>query len=95
MISCGIDPAVAAVLRWMAADLYLRDRLTRQCATDQPAVWRVWASADRSRSGSCVSACDASQLGARALYYKPLPAPVLQDNRDLFEPLRCCYPVAA
>jgi phosphoenolpyruvate carboxylase len=99
-VTASVTREVLLLARWMAADLYLRDvdQLAAELSMQQasPALMaRVGESAEPYRSllKQLRERLRATRSWAQAALQEPLPAPaaVLQDNRDLFEPLQCCY----
>jgi phosphoenolpyruvate carboxylase len=99
-VTASVTREVLLLARWMAADLYLRDvdQLAAELSMQQasPALMaRVGESAEPYRSllKQLRERLRATRSWAQAALQAPLPAPaaVLQDNRDLFEPLQCCY----
>jgi phosphoenolpyruvate carboxylase len=99
-VTASVTREVLLLARWMAADLYLRDvdQLAAELSMQQasPALMaRVGESAEPYRSllKQLRERLRATRSWAQAALQEPLPAAaaVLQDNRDLFEPLQCCY----
>ncbi|SEE75790.1 phosphoenolpyruvate carboxylase [Pseudomonas anguilliseptica] len=99
-VTATITREVLLLARWMAADLYLRDvdNLAAELSMQQasPALLaRVGASAEPYRSllKQLREHLRATRSWAQAALHEPIPAPaaVLQDNRELLEPLTLCY----
>jgi phosphoenolpyruvate carboxylase len=99
-VTATVTREVLLLARWMAADLYLRDidQLAAELSMQQasPALLaRVGESAEPYRSllKQLRERLRATRSWAQAALNEPIPAPaaVLQDNRELFEPLQCCY----
>ena len=99
-VTAAITREVLLLARWMAADLYLRDidSLAAELSMQQasPALMaQVGESAEPYRSllKQLRVRLRATRSWAQAALHERLPAPaaVLQDNRELFEPLQCCY----
>ncbi|VXC35976.1 phosphoenolpyruvate carboxylase [Pseudomonas sp. 8BK] len=99
-VTATITREVLLLARWMAADLYLRDvdnlaaELSMQQAS-QALLARVGASAEPYRSllKQLRERLRATRSWAQAALHESIPAPagVLQDNRELLEPLTLCY----
>ncbi|MGE6791541.1 phosphoenolpyruvate carboxylase [Pseudomonas guineae] len=99
-VTASVTREVLLLARWMAADLYLRDidQLAAELSMQQasPALLaRVGESAEPYRSllKQLRERLRATRSWAQAALHEDLPAPaaVLQNNRELFEPLQCCY----
>lgn len=99
-VTASITREVLLLARWMAADLYLRDvdNLAAELSMQQasPALLaRVGASAEPYRSllKQLRERLRATRSWAQAALHEQIPAPaaVLQDNRELLEPLTLCY----
>lgn len=99
-VTASVTREVLLLARWMAADLYLRDidQLAAELSMQQasPALLaRVGESAEPYRSllKQLRERLRATRSWAEAALHDDLSAPaaVLQDNRELFEPLQCCY----
>ncbi|MDO9617357.1 MAG: phosphoenolpyruvate carboxylase [Pseudomonas sp.] len=99
-VTASITREVLLLARWMAADLYLRDvdNLAAELSMQQasPALLaRVGESAEPYRSllKQLRERLRATRSWAQAALHEQIPAPaaVLQDNRELLEPLTLCY----
>ena len=99
-VTATITREVLLLARWMAADLYLRDvdNLAADLSMQQasPALLaRVGESAEPYRSllKQLRERLRATRSWAQAALQEQVPAPVavLQDNRELLEPLTLCY----
>ncbi|WP_339079776.1 phosphoenolpyruvate carboxylase [Pseudomonas sp. TMP9] len=99
-VTASVTREVLLLARWMAADLYLRDidQLAAELSMQQasPALLaRVGESAEPYRGllKQLRERLRATRSWAQAALHDDVPAPsaVLQDNRELFEPLQCCY----
>ncbi len=99
-VTASVTREVLLLARWMAADLYLRDinQLAAELSMQQasPALMaRVGESAEPYRGllKQLRERLRATRSWAQAALHDDVPAPsaVLQDNRELFEPLQCCY----
>jgi phosphoenolpyruvate carboxylase len=99
-VTASITREVLLLARWMAADLYLRDvdNLAAELSMQQasPALLaRVGESAEPYRSllKQLRERLRATRSWAQAALNEQIPAPaaVLQDNRELLEPLTLCY----
>jgi len=99
-VTASITREVLLLARWMAADLYLRDvdNLAAELSMQQasPALLaRVGASAEPYRSllKQLRERLRATRSWAQAALNEQVPASaaVLQDNRELLEPLTLCY----
>ena len=99
-VTASVTREVLLLARWMAADLYLRDidQLAAGLSMQQasPALLaRVGESAEPYRSllKQLRDRLRATRSWAQAALQEDLPPPsaVLQNNRELFEPLQCCY----
>lgn len=99
-VTAAVTREVLLLARWMAADLYLRDidelaaSLSMQQASPE-LLARVGASAEPYRSllKQLRERLRATRSWAQAALAERLEAPaaVLQDNRELLEPLTLCY----
>lgn len=99
-VTATITREVLLLARWMAADLYLRDvdNLAAELSMQQasPALLaRIGESAEPYRSllKQLRERLRATRSWAQAALHEQIPAPaaVLQDNRELLEPLTLCY----
>ena len=99
-VTARVTREVLLLARWMAADLYLRDidQLAAELSMQQASaalLARVGESAEPYRSllKQLRERLRATRSWAHAALSEDLPAPiaVLQDNRELLEPLQCCY----
>ncbi len=99
-VTATITREVLLLARWMAADLYLRDvdNLAAELSMQQasPALLaRIGESAEPYRSllKQLRERLRATRSWAQAALHEQIPAPaaVLQDNRELLEPLSLCY----
>jgi phosphoenolpyruvate carboxylase len=99
-VTASVTREVLLLARWMAADLYLRDvdNLAAELSMQQasPALLaRVGESAEPYRSllKQLRERLRATRSWAQAALHEQIPAPaaVLQDNRELLEPLTLCY----
>ncbi|WP_422911510.1 phosphoenolpyruvate carboxylase [Pseudomonas sp. MAC6] len=99
-VTASVTRDVLLLARWMAADLYLRDvdNLAAELSMQQasPALLaRVGESAEPYRSllKQLRERLRATRSWAQAALHEQIPASaaVLQDNRELLEPLTLCY----
>ncbi|MFG0722378.1 phosphoenolpyruvate carboxylase [Pseudomonas sp. GLN_6] len=99
-VTASVTREVLLLARWMAADLYLRDvdNLAAELSMQQasPALLaRVGESAEPYRSllKQLRERLRATRSWAQAALHEQIPASaaVLQDNRELLEPLTLCY----
>ncbi|HZX52763.1 MAG TPA: phosphoenolpyruvate carboxylase [Pseudomonas sp.] len=99
-VTAAVTREVLLLARWMAADLYLRDidQLASSLSMQQASpelLARVGASAEPYRSllKQLRERLRATRSWAQAALAERLEAPaaVLQDNRELLEPLTLCY----
>ena len=99
-VTAAVTREVLLLARWMAADLYLRDidQLASSLSMQQASpelLARVGASAEPYRSllKQLRERLRATRSWAQAALTERLEAPaaVLQDNRELLEPLTLCY----
>ncbi len=99
-VTATVTREVLLLARWMAADLYLRDvdNLAAELSMQQasPALLaRIGESAEPYRSllKQLRERLRATRSWAQAALHEQIPAPaaVLQDNRELLEPLTLCY----
>ncbi|CAN7482276.1 phosphoenolpyruvate carboxylase [Pseudomonas sp. LjRoot71] len=99
-VTASVTREVLLLARWMAADLYLRDvdNLAAELSMQQasPALLaRIGESAEPYRSllKQLRERLRATRSWAQAALHEQIPAPaaVLQDNRELLEPLSLCY----
>ena len=99
-VTASVTREVLLLARWMAADLYLRDvdNLAAELSMQQasPALLaRIGESAEPYRSllKQLRERLRATRSWAQAALHEQIPAPaaVLQDNRELLEPLTLCY----
>ncbi|WP_339459771.1 phosphoenolpyruvate carboxylase [Pseudomonas sp. EA_105y_Pfl2_R69] len=99
-VTAAVTREVLLLARWMAADLYLRDidQLAASLSMQQASpelLARVGASAEPYRSllKQLRERLRATRSWAQAALAERLEAPaaVLQDNRELLEPLTLCY----
>ncbi|PTS85749.1 phosphoenolpyruvate carboxylase [Pseudomonas sp. HMWF032] len=99
-VTSAVTREVLLLARWMAADLYLRDvdNLAAELSMQQasPALLaRVGESAEPYRSllKQLRERLRTTRSWAQAALHEQIPAPaaVLQDNRELLEPLTLCY----
>ncbi len=99
-VTAAVTREVLLLARWMAADLYLRDidQLAASLSMQQASpelLARVGASAEPYRSllKQLRERLRATRSWAQAALAERLEAPasVLQDNRELLEPLALCY----
>ena len=99
-VTASITPEVLLLARWMAADLYLRDvdNLAADLSMQQanPALLaRVGESAEPYRSllKQLRERLRTTRSWAQAALHEHVPASaaVLQDNRELLDPLTLCY----
>ncbi len=99
-VTAAVTREVLLLARWMAADLYLRDidQLAASLSMQQASpelLARVGASAEPYRSllKQLRERLRATRSWAQAALTERLEAPaaVLQDNRELLEPLTLCY----
>ncbi|SFQ04814.1 phosphoenolpyruvate carboxylase [Pseudomonas borbori] len=99
-VTAAVTREVLLLARWMAADLYLRDidqlaaGLSMQQASPE-LLAKVGDSAEPYRSllKQLRERLRATRSWAQEALHGPVAAPaaVLQDNRELLEPLECCF----
>ncbi|WQG58688.1 phosphoenolpyruvate carboxylase [Pseudomonas sp. RTB3] len=99
-VTAAVTREVLLLARWMAADLYLRDieQLASELSMQQASAELRAAAGDSAEPYRTVLKQLRDRLRATRQWAHsalssstPAPAEVLQDNRDLLEPLQLCY----
>jgi phosphoenolpyruvate carboxylase len=99
-VTASVTREVLLLARWMAADLYLRDidQLAAELSMQQASPALLAQVGESAEPYRCLlkqlrERLRATRNWAQAALREDVPATpaVLQNNRELFEPLQCCY----